>query len=252
MKSLFWQTLKGSRVQRKTTCFIENDKLINTCSEILDMWASDFSALGQPTIDPCFNEEFEQHIELSVKQTLDDCFHTLTCSEGLFTYDIVKEVCLSLKYGVAGDPKMTNYEHMKFGGPVLWDILSTLFARMFSSIKVLSQFNVELTLPVFKGKGVEAHNKDNYRGIAMFSVFCKVSEMILSRKLEQIAEEKGYFSHMRFGFSERVGRLDVSYVITECINQLLEKGGKVFACFLDLCKAFDTVWIPGLLHKLKH
>ena len=86
----------------------------------------------------------------------------------------------------------------------------------------------------------------------MFSVFCKIFEMILLRKLEQIAEEKGYFSHMQFGFSERVGCLEVSYVTSECINPLLEKGGKVFACFLDVCKAFDTVWIPGLLYKLKH
>ena len=31
---------------------------------------------------------------------------------------------------------MTTYEHIKFGGPVLQDILSTLLARMFSSVKV--------------------------------------------------------------------------------------------------------------------
>ena len=124
-EKLFWQMLKGSTAQRKTTCFIKNDKLINTSSEILDMWASHSSALGKPTIDPCYNEEFRQHIELSVKQTLDDCLHTLTCSEGLFTYDIVTEVCLGLKNGVAGGPDMTTYEHIKFGGSVLWNTLST-------------------------------------------------------------------------------------------------------------------------------
>ena len=113
-EKLFWQMLKGSRAQRKTTCFLENDKLINTNPETLDMWASHFSALGKSTIHPCFNEEFRQHIELSVKQTLDDCLRTLTCSEGLFTYDIVKEVCLGLKNGVAGGPDMTTYEHIKF------------------------------------------------------------------------------------------------------------------------------------------
>ena len=101
-EKLFWQMLKGSRVQRKTTCFIENDKLINTSSEIFDRWASHFSALGKSTIDPCFNEEFRQHIELSVKQTLDDCLHTLTCSEGPFIYEIVKEVCLGLKMVLQG------------------------------------------------------------------------------------------------------------------------------------------------------
>ena len=112
-EKLFWQMLKG-RVQRKTTCFIENDKLINTSSDILDWRASHFSALSQPTIDSCFNEELRQHIELSVKLTLDDCLHTLICSEGLFTYNIVKEVCLGLKNGVAGGLDMTTCEHVKF------------------------------------------------------------------------------------------------------------------------------------------
>ena len=31
---------------------------------------------------------------------------------------------------------------------------------------------------------------------------------------------------------------------------MLERGSKVFSCFLDVRKAFDTVWIDGFLYKL--
>ena len=31
---------------------------------------------------------------------------------------------------------------------------------------------------------------------------------------------------------------------------MLEHGSKIFSCFLNVHKAFDTVWIDGLLYKL--
>ena len=55
---------------------------------------------------------------------------------------------------------------------------------------------------------------------------------------------------MQFGFQEGVGCVEASFTILETINHMLEKGSKIFGCFLDVCKAFDTVWIDGLSFKL--
>ena len=41
-----------------------------------------------------------------------------------------------------------------------------------------------------------------------------------------------------------------SFAILETINQMFERGSKMLSCFLDVQKAFDTVWIDGLLYKL--
>ena len=105
-------------------------------------------------------------------------------------------------------------------------------------------------LPLFKGKGAEANNKDNYRGITLFPTLCKIYEMVLLNRLEKFAEQQGLFSNMQFGFREGVGCIEASFTILESINHMLERGSKVFGCFLDVRKAFDTVWIDGLLFKL--
>ena len=81
----------------------------------------------------------------------------------------------------------------------------------------------------------------------MFPVIIEVFEVILLRRL---AKEKGHFSHLQFGFSFGSGCSGASFVILEVINDIKEREGKVFACFLDVRKAFDTVWINGLLYKL--
>ena len=74
--------------------------------------------------------------------------------------------------------------------------------------------------------------------------------MVLLNRLEKFAEQQGLFSNMQFGFKEGVGCPEASFTILESINHMLERSSKVFGCFLDVRKAFDTVWIDGLLFKL--
>ena len=98
-------------------------------------------------------------------------------------------------------------------------------------------------MPLFKGKGAKANNKDSYRGITLFPTLCKIYEMVLLIRLEKFAADRGYFSELQFGFREGVGCIEASFTILETINHMLERGSKAFSCFLDVRKAFDTVWI---------
>ena len=49
---------------------------------------------------------------------------------------------------------------------------------------------------------------------------------------------------------ERVGCTEASFILLETINHMLEHGSKGFGCFLDVRKAFDTIWIDSPLYKL--
>ena len=92
--------------------------------------------------------------------------------------------------------------------------------------------------------------KDNFTGIALFSTLCKIYGMVLLNRVENYVSQKGLFSDMQFGFKEGVRCTEASFTILETINHMLERGSKAFSCFLDVRKAFGTVWIEGLLYKL--
>ena len=121
---------------------------------------------------------------------------------------------------------------------------------MYSTHNVPSPLKIQLLLPIFKGEKLKASNKDNYRGITLFSVFCKVFELLLLDHIESIAQEQNYFSDLQFCFSKGVGCIEASYVISESVDQAVQQGDKVSANFLDVRKAFDTVWHNGLLFEL--
>ena len=88
--------------------------------------------------------------------------------------------------------------------------------------------------------------------MTLFPVILKVFETVIIKRLEKFAKDKNYFSHLQFGFKNGTGCIGaLSFLrINETFNHFVERGSKVFACFLDVHKAFDTVWIDGLFFKL--
>ena len=55
----------------------------------------------------------------------------------------------------------------------------------------------------------------------------------------------GFCSEMQFGFQEGVGCTVASFTIIETINHMLERGSKVFSCFLDVRKALTQFGLTG-------
>ena len=123
---------------------------------------------------------------------------------------------------------------------------------MFYSIEVPQSLKFELLLLLFKGKENKPQIKIIIGVLRCSPFFCKGFELLVLRRLEAIAQEKGYFSHLQFGFQKGVSCLEAFFVISESISHMIEQGSKVFSCFLDVQKAFDTIWIDGLLYKLYH
>ena len=125
-----------------------------------------------------------------------------------------------------------------------------LYQNFYANGSVCESLKTGVILPLFKGKRAKVNNKDNYRDITLFPTLCKIYELVLLNRLENYAKQNSLFLNLQFGFQEGVGCTEASFTILETINHMLERGSKVFGFFLDVRKAFDTVWIDGLLYKL--
>ena len=74
-----------------------------------------------------------------------------------------KKQILDILDGVTGTS--IDYEHIKLVGSNLCVLFRQLFQDFFEKFSVCDDLKVGVILPLFKGKGAKANNKDNYRDI---------------------------------------------------------------------------------------
>ena len=214
----FWRLLKGQRCSSQMSAFLVNGELITDKNKIRNMWADHFEALGTPSSNTNYDNNFFDKVTTSVKEIFESCIRDSfgVLSEPL-TYKEVVKVCSNLKFGVSG--VYVDYEHIRYGGPPLWQLMFEIYREFFEKSSASKSLKTGLILPLLKGKGAKANNKDNFCGITLFPTLCKIYEMILLNRLETYATEKGYFSELQFGFCEGVGCIEASFIIQEKVSK---------------------------------
>ena len=221
-----------------------NGSLITKESYIRDMWVDHFDALGTPTVNLNFDNEFADLISTHVQTIFQNCTSdSIGALSGPLPHEEVDSVCSNLKPGVSG--VLLHYEHINYAGPSLWRLLFHMYQPFSEKSVVCKLLKMGIILPLFKGKGAKANNEDNYRGITLLPTLCKIYEMMLLDRLQRFAIDNEYFSELQFGFREGVGCIEASFAILETINHMRERGSKVFSCFLDVRKALIQFGLMG-------
>ena len=64
-------------------------------------------------------------------------------------------------------------------------------------------------------------------------------------------EEKNLLRKEQGGFRKGYRTIDHIFTLLTLVNKHLSKGEKLYACFVDLKKAYDSVWRDGLFYKLQ-
>jgi hypothetical protein len=90
---------------------------------------------------------------------------------------------------------------------------------------------------------------NNYRGISLISNLPKIFNAVLNNRLITVVDKQ--LNNCQFGFRENHRTADSIFILKSLINKYIHKNNKkIYACFIDLRKAFDSVWRTALLYKL--
>ena len=217
-------------------------------SELLQAWKSHFSALSNTNIT-----------DAEVAQALQEELRRMTRESNNndeFIFDIefeseeVGKAIQHLRNGKAAGPDGVSAEHLKFGGSLLVTWITQIFNAILILETVPSSFKVANITPIYKGKGKDPLNPNNYRGIGVSNVFGKLFESLtLSRMLPEL-ESKGFPVIQQTAYQKGISCEDATFAVFETLNYLIRNGNTVLQTFYDLEKAFDSVEYCILLKHL--
>ena len=156
----------------------------------------------------------------------------------------------SLKGNKSCGPDGISSELIKDNANILCDPLLYLFNLSLSQGVVPQQMKIAKIIPIFK-KG-DVHLTSNYRPISLLSIFNKLLEKLVYKRLYSFLDKHNLIYSYQFGFRKHHSTsMALLEVIDSCYKNL-DVNNKVLGIFFDLQKAFDTVNHKILLHKLYH
>jgi hypothetical protein len=127
--------------------------------------------------------------------------------------------------------------------------LTSLFNICLSAETVPPEWQEALLILLPKPGGVDS-NPGDYRGISLLSIVGKVFESILCRRIQQHLKANNVFTQYQAGFRARHSTVDWVFVAHEIRSLAAESRRRLVGVFVDVKKAFDTVWHEGLWWKL--
>jgi hypothetical protein len=72
-----------------------------------------------------------------------------------------------------------------------------------------------------------------------------------TQKISKDLNQQDWIPNRQFGFRQAHSTVQQCHRITDFINRAMENQQHCTAAFLDVNQAFDKVWHPGLLFKMK-
>ena len=219
---------------------------VNNCefdkpNDIANIFNDYFCSVGPKLAEaiPTCNYSYSDYMQYSVTNSI--YIDTVT------NYELEKLID-GLKNGKACGDDGIGAQLIKENKQFLLHPLTYIFNLSLTTGIVPDKLKIAKVIPLFKSG--EANSPSNYRPISLLSIFNKLLEKIIYKRLYSFFQKENILYKYQFGFREKHGTcLAVLETMDMCYKNL-DNNKYVIGLFLDLKKAFDTVNHEILLHKL--
>lgn len=210
----------------------------NVSNVSLDEFFNHFKEVAT-NLDPPYNDHVEENDDRNtVFEELDRSISTdeIKCA--------IKRLKREKAHGLDG---LLN-EYFIEAGDILLQALHTIFNNVFNSGCFPEEWSKAVMVPVFK-KG-DKNDPNNYRGISLLSCMAKLFTSVLNKRLVDWSESNDIITDAQFGFRPGTSTVDAIFALHAIITKSLNDSKRLYCCFVDYKKAFDSVDRCKLWYKL--
>ena len=168
--------------------------------------------------------------------------------DGPFDVDAVIYACTHIKLKTSVGPDDISPYFIRYGGLSLHLALLRFFNFCWSYAVLPQDFRDSNVLPVYKKAG-SVNSVNNYRPISITSVVVRLYERLVLPRLLMLVRPN-FINQYQAGFRSKHACYDHLYQLYNRISHTYAARSYLPIAFLDIEKAYDSVWQDALLFKL--
>lgn len=157
-----------------------------------------------------------------------------------FTLEEVLKSIKDLSNNKSEGGDLIKNEYLKNCPKHVVNLIVELFNLILRTGLVPAEWGTGLIIPIFKKKG-SPQDANNYRGVTLLSCLGKLFTVCINVRLTKFADSKSIIGEEQAGFREGYSTQDHIFVFNELIQIYLNQNKRLYCCFIDYKKAFDTI-----------
>ena len=252
-KETFWKSVKtilGTQKERiKINKIIENDIIYESDSEIASCLGKHFSKVFKDSNNENFDDLWKEKVDKLIQNT--DLKSDPDENNEITQKDILNSI-RELKVNKACGPDKIHNQLLKQLPISIINKIQILFQKSINT-GIIPQIWKSSTISVIAKPGKDVTKTGSYRPISLTSCLCKLMERIINRKFTEHLETNNILLPEQSGFRKNKSLVDnLTRLCTDINNTNMKTRHKniLLACFLDIEKCFDKIWLNGLKYKI--